>query len=96
MNIVGYVRTLQGSFTTLLMTLIVIGILTGVAIFLTSQLSDEDEVKQWRSWILLGTKLSCALSILIFLVNAMLLGFTDRMPRSDVDKQPVYDQMNSH
>jgi uncharacterized membrane protein len=96
MNFGGFVRTLQGSFTTLLATLIIIGILTGLAILLTSQLSDEDEVKQWRSWILLGTKLSCIVSILIFLVNAMFLGFTDRMPRSDVNKQPVYDQMESH
>jgi hypothetical protein len=96
MNIIGYIRTLQVSFTTLLVTLIVICVLTGVSIFLTSQLSDEDEIKQWRRVILLGTKLSCALSILIFLANAIILGFSDRMPRSDVNKQPVYDQMESH
>ena len=96
MNIGGFVRTLQGSFTTLLVALIVIGILTGLALLLLSRLPDEDEVKDWRGWVLLGTKITSALAVIVFLANAMLTGFTDRMPRSDVNKQPVYDQMNSH
>jgi ribose/xylose/arabinose/galactoside ABC-type transport system permease subunit len=96
MNIIGYARSLQGSFVTLLVTLSIVGILTWVALLITSQLEDTDEVLTWRNRIFFGVKLSLVVTVGIFLVNAMILGFTDRMPRSDVDKQPVYDQMNSH
>lgn len=96
MNIGGFVRTLQSSFTSLLVTLIVIGTLTALGFVLTKQLEDVDEVELWRTRILLGTRITSALALIVFLANAMITGFTDRMPRSDVDKQPVYDQMNSH
>jgi hypothetical protein len=48
-----------------------------------------------RTIIVIASLLS-SLSVVVFLINALLLGFSDRMPRSDVDKESVYDQMNSH
>ena len=45
---------------------------------------------------MLAASVLSALAFAIFLGHAILLGFSDRMPRSDVNKQPVYDQMESH
>jgi ABC-type bacteriocin/lantibiotic exporter with double-glycine peptidase domain len=94
MNFVGYARTLQGSFITLLAGLIVIGVLTALGFVLAKHLTDDvDDAEQWKTRVLFGTKIGCAIVIVFFLYDAMTLGFTDRMPRSDVNKQPVYDQM---
>jgi hypothetical protein len=93
--IVGFMRTLQVDFTTLLGTLITIGILTGLSLYVSKQLDPEDEVLR-DSIIKKVALVLSALALAIFFAHATLLGFSDRMDRSDVDKNPVYDQMNSH
>lgn len=95
MNIGGFARTLQADFTTLLVTLVVIGVATGLALYLAG-FAGADDTTQYRKVIVRSAYVCGALSVITFLAHAMILGFTDRMPRSDVDKQPVYDQMNSH
>ena len=85
----GFARSLQGDLMAAGGFLVIIGILY---LFL-SRLAQNDEVKKQ---FMMGVAALVLLVLAAVMWRAVSMGAVNRMPRQDVDKSGVYDQMNSH
>lgn len=99
-NVEGLARSLQGSIMVLVGVLVVIAICVAIVLHLIKKAEedhlDSDEAATGRRWTW-GAGVSVALlSVGIFVWYAVAVASTNRMPRSDIDKSPVYEQMDSH
>jgi hypothetical protein len=93
----GFLRTLQGDVTGMAVSLIVlIAVLLGARAFVRQRSGGPDS----RQAALARTNRSVAVLALLFVggfvLHAALMTSSNRIPRSDVNKSGVYDQMDSH
>ena len=94
----GFLRSLQGDFMTTMLALFAIGIAYWLfrvglkqAPTETSELAVDLSKTVNRVCFILIT-----LIVVLFVGRAMSAGFSNRLPRQDVDKGPVYEQMDNH
>lgn len=97
LHIEGLLRALQGDIMSLVVFVIVIGIIWFVArrvLKTAGRNLDGDELKTARrnirsiAWILV------LVAFVLFAWRVVTFASANRLPRSDVDKEDVYDKMN--
>jgi hypothetical protein len=91
----GFFRALQSNFINTLITFTVIGIIYGIARYLCTVIDPDQKENNISTLNILTTIISSVL-LVIFIINITVLGISNRTNRSDINKQPVYEQMNSH
>jgi len=90
MQLEGFLRSLQGNITS--MALIILAIVIVCTLFSLVSRESPDLRRTIRS---IGLGLT-VLVIAAFTISAAVTAATNRAPRKDVDKDGVYQQMNSH
>lgn len=91
----GFFRALQSSFTTTLIAFTVLGIIYGIVRYLFT-IIDEDQKEYNIITLNILSKIISGVILALFILNITVLGISNRTTRADINKQPVYEQMNSH
>lgn len=85
----GFIRSLQAEITTAIICLVLIWIAYAVL----KRVAEDEKVKQYAK---LGAKILVAVVLFFLFGRALIMGSTNRMPRQDVDKSGVYEQMKEN
>lgn len=97
MNWEGFLRSLSSDLWVGVGWLFVIAIIYGLASFAVKNVIDSVEE---RSSVLKVARSAVAILVLLVVVTlfgrAASVAFANRVPRQDIDKNPVYEQINSH
>lgn len=97
----GFLRAMQGEIMALVGFIIFLLFIGWIVAWLTKRAVEErkstseemQEILKWRGKII---KLLIIISLLIFGWQAVTFIAANRIPRADVDKSSVYDQMDSN
>ena len=96
----GFARSLQTNITTIVILAIIAYIAYRIAIwFINETYNAEATAEELQRVLSLAKKTlfgAYALLAAGFVMNAVLVAATNRIPRSDVDKSGVYQQIDSH
>jgi hypothetical protein len=99
MHIEGFFRSLQGTFLAALIAIVVILIASWTVQKAFVEGNDESSLNDhagFQKTLKFWTRRALLAVIILFVVHALVVGFTNRMPRNDMDRSGVYEQMNSH
>jgi heme A synthase len=92
----GFLQGMQANMMSLIGTIIFILVVWLLVRFIISKMTDnEDDAASAKRFVNWTAAIVGLLGIVGFSMNAMTFA-TNQIPHSDLDKSPVYDEMNSN
>lgn len=93
----GFARSILSDLWAGAAILFIIAILYGLASFFAGKNNDSlEDQKQAMSLVRIIAALVVVITFVILFGRAASVAFANRIPRQDIDRTPVYEQMDSH